>query len=273
MEKELLFVGIQITNNHQLTTNNYIGESIMTELEQQIRESVAADIRQRPAVRVFPITIGDEKFWVKRRLGNGRNQLVKYSVEKEFYYEIARRSIAEMNCPDLVTDLVVLTPDYMVTRDGGSNVKDWLDKDIPEEEKEHILERAGEALASLHQCDIVHGRPALRDMTWDGKHLTFLDWENRMYSKDREEQKAIDLILILQGLCRENYEEEKARVKAILKGYISHGGEGTLEGARAFLQKHHVVGMLTKKLKPFHMVDVESVRKVYEYLLSGEDTF
>ena len=104
-------------------------------------------------------------------------------------------------------------------------------------------------------------------MTWNGEKLAFLDWENRMYSKDLEEQKAIDFLLLLHGLCREDYKEEAARVHAICEGYRHHQGEAVYERAKQFLKKHSTVGMITEKLAPFKMVDVESVRKLYGYLL------
>ncbi len=239
----------------------------MTEIEKQIKLTAEAAMREKPGSRVLSITVEEEKYWIKRKLGNGRNQLVKYSVEKEFYYEIARMTIAGKNCPDLVPEIVLLKPTYMVTRDGGPTVQHWLESDISEERKEILLERMGASLATLHEQDIVHGRPALRDMTWNGEKLTFLDWENRLYSKDLAEQKAIDFLLLLHGLCRENYKEEAARVHAICEGYLAHHGEAVYEGAKAFLKKHSLVGAITEKLAPFKMVDIESVRKLYDYLL------
>lgn len=133
-------------------------------------------IRENPKRRILDFTLEGQKYWIKRKLGNGRNQLVKYSVEKEFYYEIARMTIAGRFHPELVPHMVCLTPDYMVTLDGGPTLKNVLGSKREEAEKEGILEDTGAALASLHHDGIIHGRPALRDITYlDGK-LTFLDW-------------------------------------------------------------------------------------------------
>ena len=110
---------------------------------ERLRRMADRVISERPSDRVLNFTLDGEKYWIKRKLGNGRNQLVKYSVEKEFYYEIARMTIAGRNNPDLVPEIEVLTPDYMVTKDGGPTVKNWLDSDKSEAEKELILEEAG----------------------------------------------------------------------------------------------------------------------------------
>lgn len=158
------------------------------------------------------------------------------------------------------------TPDYMVTLDGGPTLKNVLDSKREEEEKKGILEDTGAALASLHHDGIIHGRPALRDITYlDGK-LTFLDWENRMYARDRETLKALDFLLLLQGICRENYREEKSRVAAVIRGYEENGGAPSVENARHFLKHHSIIGSLVHLLSPFQMKDIESVRKIYDYL-------
>lgn len=192
-------------------------------LMERLRRMADRVISERPSDRVLNFTLDGEEYWIKRKLGNGRNQLVKYSVEKEFYYEIARMTIAGRNNPDLVPEIEVLTPDYMVTKDGGPTVKNWLDSDKSEAEKELILEEAGAAL---------------------------------------------DFILLLQGIYRENYPEARERADALERGYVKNGGEETREEARRFLMKHSIVGSLTRQLAPFKMKDIESVRKIYDHLLT-----
>lgn len=234
--------------------------------EEKISRMAEQMIRENPMKRIISFKLGDQKYWIKRKLSNGRNQLVKYSVEKEFYYEIARMTIAGQAHPELIAPIEVLTSDYMVTKDGGPTLKNWLDSRETETEKENLLEETGRALASLHASGIVHGRPALRDITWKDGKLTFLDWENRLYSQDKEEQKAIDFLLLLQGIYRENYDEEKDRIRALMQGYRENSGKETIEEARKFLKKHTILGSLTKKLSPFHMKDIDSVRKLYDLL-------
>ena len=238
---------------------------MMMEAE-RIRGMAEQLIRENPKERIIDFTLEGQKYWIKRKLGNGRNQLVKYSVEKEFYYEIARMTIAGRFHSELVPDVVLLTPDYMVTLDGEPTLKNILGSKRREEEKEAILEKTGAALAALHHDHIIHGRPALRDITYRDGRLTFLDWENRLYSRNRETLKAIDFLLLLQGICRENYREEKSRVAAVRRGYEENGGAETVEDARRFLKSHGFIGSLVHFLSPFRMKDIESVRKIYDYM-------
>lgn len=234
---------------------------------QELRNAAEKAIREHKSERVISFFWDNEKYWIKRKRGNGRNQLVKYSVEKEFCYEIARMAIAKNVCPDLVPDMPVLAPDYMVTRDGGMTVKDWLDRDIPEEEKRDILRRTGAALCRLHRAGIVHGRPALRDIVFRDGRISFLDWENRHYSKRTEKQEVIDFLLLLEAVYRENYPEEEKWIEAAENGYVDAGGSEIRKDAGAYLQKHGIIGKLARSFSVFHWKDVEPVRKIYRHFL------
>lgn len=87
-----------------------------------------------------------------------------------------------------------------------------------------------------------------------------------MYARDRETLKALDFLLLLQGICRENYREEKSRVAAVIRGYEENGGASSVKNARQFLKLHSIIGSLVHLLSPFQMKDIESVRKIYDYL-------
>lgn len=235
-------------------------------MKNDIQTMAEGIIKEHPESRILHFTLDEKKYWIKRKIGNGRNQWVKYSVEKEFYYALARMRIASEFHPELIPHIVLLTADYMVTEDGGPTLKNILDSDIPEEKKLSILKKAGAGLASLHKDGIIHGRPALRDIAYKDGKFTFLDWESRIYSKDREEQKAIDFLLLLHGIGRENYREERGRMEALTEGYRENGGGKTIQNARTFLARHSIIGKLTHLLAPFKMKDIESIRKLYDYL-------
>lgn len=147
---------------------------------------------------------------------------MKYSAEREFYYEIARISIAA-KLTDCAPEIFFLTDDYMVLKDGGPTVQHWLLSDRPEAEKLHILHAAGRALGQLHQAGLWHGRPALRDIVWDGERIRLLDWENRTYFHDLRQRQAMDVILLLQGMYRESWMKETF-VEAAWQGYLEAGG-------------------------------------------------
>lgn len=53
---------------------------------------------------------------------------------------------------------------------------------------------------------------------------------------------------------------------AVRRGYEENGGAETIEDARRFLKNHGFIGGLVHFLSPFRMKDIESVRKIYDYM-------
>lgn len=238
----------------------------MTKDEKEtIRLMAEQEIAAHPERRIFSFEWDGKTYWIKKKQGNGRNSLVKYSVEKEFYYEIAHISIAA-SAVDSVPDVVLLTDTYMVMRDGGRNIKDQLASDMPEEKKLTMLCAAGEALAKLHHAELYHGRPAMRDMTWDGSRVRFLDWENRTYFTDLPRRQIMDVLLFFQGMYREHWMTE-TYVAAAWEGYEKNGGAALLANAADFLRAHGTLLAIVRALHSFHFKDVESVEKTAAYFL------
>ena len=230
-----------------------------------IKQAAEKEIACHPDQKNIRFKIDDTIFWIKRKYSNKRNRLIKQPPETEFLFEVARIAIAAKACPELVPQIEVLTSEYMVTRDGGPTIEDWMeDPDLPFEEKKKLLYRIGASLAALHNAGVIHGRPAPRDILCStGGKITFLDWESRHYCSRKETQKIQDFLLLLHGICRINYAEERDWLDAIEKGYTDTDKNGIKEKAVRFLRAHPFIGMLTKKLHRFHMTDVEAAEKLY----------
>lgn len=64
----------------------------------------------------------------------------------------------------------------------------------------HILTQAGRALARLHALGLAHGRPAIRDLCWDGAQITFIDLEAGAKLRATPRDQARDVILLLNSV-------------------------------------------------------------------------
>ncbi len=146
--------------------------------DEKIKETAESAILENPDRRIISFSLNGKTYWIKRKLSNQRNTWIKYSAEKEFLYEAARITIAAQARPELVPPVEALTSDYIVTGDSGPSLCDWVENPrLPADRKLHILEMTGEGLAKLHESKIIHGRPALRDITFKNEKITFLDWQ------------------------------------------------------------------------------------------------
>jgi len=60
---------------------------------------------------------------------------------------------------------------------------------------------AGAALAALHGAGVAHGRPALRDMLWDGTQVRFIDFERYRPGPASDRRMALDLLIFLHSIA------------------------------------------------------------------------
>ena len=234
--------------------------------DEKIKTAAEAAIQKNPTRRIISFPWNGVTYWIKRKLSNRRNTWIKYSAEKEFLYEVARITIAARVHPELIPHIEILTPDYIVIADSGPDLCYWMETpDLEKDEKLRILELTGAGLATLHKSDIIHGRPALRDITCKNENITFLDWQSRLYFKDISKQKTQDVLMLLHGLYRENYTEEALYAGALEKGYKNAAGEETWEETSQLLKKYRLIGQAAKKLNRFHWKDLEAAEKIYTH--------
>jgi tRNA A-37 threonylcarbamoyl transferase component Bud32 len=76
-----------------------------------------------------------------------------------------------------VPKVVGLYQDMMVMTCAGPQLRAWLDSTLDCNKRKQALTAAIETLADLHAKGFAHGRPYMRDMTWDGTKIGFLDLE------------------------------------------------------------------------------------------------
>lgn len=140
-------------------------------------------------------------FWLKQpEVVSASWRLIKPNPNKAFQHEInSLINFAKSNAP--VPQLLLTGKDFLVLKDAGPTLADWVeDTTVPENEKKYILSEGVKALLALHQKGLVHGRPALRDMAWNGKQITFIDLET--HHEASEKKQTYDIIIFIHSLCR-----------------------------------------------------------------------
>ncbi len=76
-----------------------------------------------------------------------------------------------------VPQVLAIYQDMLVMTDAGPQFRTWLDTTLDLTQRKTGLATAMLSLADLHSQGLAHGRPYMRDMTWDGKTIGFLDLE------------------------------------------------------------------------------------------------
>ena len=146
---------------------------------QLLRELVEAMILGS-SLRVQMLHLPDgRRFWVKRAEDLSlRFRLLKGDARQSFEAErTALNFLAERGLP--VVEIALDGSDYMVTPHVGRTLRDLLLAPATGlEDVAAAFSEAGYALASLHNAGFAHGRPALRDICWDGEEVRFIDLEH-----------------------------------------------------------------------------------------------
>ncbi|WP_341327044.1 hypothetical protein [Methylotuvimicrobium sp. KM2] len=167
-------------------------------------ESFSADLhrlakqqlQEHAGARTFKLVYQQQAFWIKQSqiahpriwhwLGAvvailSRNPLLKPTVAtggpEALKAEASRlRKLAALGVS--VPQIVAEGKDWFMLNDIGRPLTGWIrDPEVSREQKRTIVKKASEQLALLHSQGLWHGRPAFRDMAYDGQFFGFLDFE------------------------------------------------------------------------------------------------
>lgn len=185
-----------------------------------------------PFARVRPLVLPDgRRFWLKRveRL-SARMRLQKGDPARAFAAERAGlRLLAEKGVP--VPAVVAEGQDYLVMPDAGPTlVRVVADASLTDGARLAAFAAAGRALALLHWAGMVHGRPAVRDICWDGCAARFIDLERLRRARRGGWWQAVDLLVLAQSAFT-RWPEDDRWLAASFAAYRGAGPEGAVRRA------------------------------------------
>jgi tRNA A-37 threonylcarbamoyl transferase component Bud32 len=196
-------------------------------LEQRLTAALA-----EPPRRVRRVDLPDgRRFWLKRveRL-SGRLRLQKGDPERAFAAEReGLQALTEAGLP--VARVALEGPGWMLLPDAGPVLpKVVADPGREEAEKLAALARAGRALGLLHWAGMVHGRPAVRDICWDGQEARFIDLERFRPGRRGGPWQAVDVLILAQSAFV-LWPEDSRWLDAALAAYAVNAPEGAMDRA------------------------------------------
>lgn len=166
-----------------------------------LRSSVGQLLAAAP-LRIQSLTLPDgQRFWMKRveKLPL-RLWLQKGSPTAAFAAELLGLSVlGDRGLP--VAPIALEGPGFVVMPDVGRTLQAMLvDASVPLRDITLAFGRAGRSLAQLHLAGFVHGRPAIRDICWDGDEARFIDLERFSLSRRGARSQALDIVMFVQTL-------------------------------------------------------------------------
>jgi tRNA A-37 threonylcarbamoyl transferase component Bud32 len=194
-------------------------------LQQRVKAALA-----EPARRVRAVDLPDgRRFWLKRveRL-SGRLRLQKGDPGRAFAAEReGLRAFTEAGLP--VARVALEGPDWMLLPDAGLVLPRVVaDPARSDQEKLAAFAQAGRALGLLHWAGMVHGRPAVRDICWDGQEARFIDLERFRLGRRGGLWQAVDVVMFAQTAVT-HWPEDRRWLDAALDAYAANAPEGAME--------------------------------------------
>lgn len=194
------------------------------DLETSVQAALAEPFR-----RVRPVMLPDgRRFWLKRveRL-SGRLRLQKGDPAQAFAAERdGLQALAKAGLP--VAGVALEGPGWVLMPDAGPVLPELVaDAGRSEAEKLAAFGRAGWALGQLHWAGMVHGRPAVRDICWDGTEARFIDLERFRHGRRGGPWQAADVVMFAQTAFT-LWPEDPRWLDAALSAYAVNAPEGAM---------------------------------------------
>lgn len=218
----------------------------MTDLD--LNRALAKALAEPPQ-RVRAVVLPDgRRFWLKRveRL-SGRLRVQKGDPARAFAAEReGLRVLASAGLP--VAGVAAEGPDWVLMPDAGPVLTEVVaDEGIGEVEKLRAFAEAGRALGRLHWAGMAHGRPAVRDVCWDGQVARFIDLERFRRAERAGFWQAADVVMFAQTAFTA-WPEDARWLEAALGAYAENAPEGAMAAVRRLAHRLGLVGWLAAGL-------------------------
>ena len=167
-------------------------------------------------------------------------------------------------------EVLAFNDDMLIIRHLGPQLRDALDQMKDAEQRLAVMKIATAELARLHNAGLAHGRPYLRDMTWDGDKIGFLDLEeNPVDVMPLASAQARDVWIFLSAASRFARDPQEKNVYrpdvifALLSEYKRHAGETTLPVLATFIRRMRPVRYLLERPYLWHKVGSDVRQSVF----------
>ncbi|MGX9462124.1 serine/threonine protein phosphatase [Shewanella sp. A14] len=222
------------------------------------QQYVAKVFREHRGERVVSFEFQGKRYWLKQveQLA-GAMRLLKQNSAAALNKEIGvLTALSRRGAP--VPAVVDFGDGYMVVEDAGDTINHLLDH-INKASWQPILNDASTALAKLHCMQLAHGRPALRDISWQAGEVKFIDFEANQQHKSLISQQIRDLLVFIHSLYR-YIGPNNSVINQAIDCYRSAGGEAIWQKAKQFLASWQ---WLYYFARPFRNMGGKDLKPVY----------
>lgn len=168
-------------------------------LPQALKTALGQALSEAPE-RVRRVSAGGRAVWLKQvEQLSLRWRIQKGDTRRAF--EADRNALHILHNMGLPVPAVVAEgPDFFATSEVGTPISALIQARPDRAELTAVLYAAGQSLGRLHSAGVVHGRPKVRDICWDGQAARLIDFER--YRQDRRSKSLLaqDMMVLLHSV-------------------------------------------------------------------------
>lgn len=202
-----------------------------------------------PDARIARLEDEGQTLWAKKaETLSLRWRLQKGDPMKAFRADVAgHHAFANAGVP--VPDIAAEGENFIVTADCGPTLSHILVNRLgTEADRSKAFHAAGAELAKMHAKGLSHGRPAVKDMCWDGQSIVLLDFERYSPARNTPRGHMYDLIIFIHSIYGFVPKDTPEALSAA-DGYREADTIGTWDRAAAWCQKMRWLDPITKPLQ------------------------
>ncbi len=227
---------------------------------------VAQELAKYRGERIHSFLYAGERYWLKQpECAKGIERWLKPNPKGAFQKELKQlQYLNEQGAP--VAELVLWGEDFFVLKDVGISASSYIEhREQTEEFINAMLQKCGETLANLHRQNLIHGRPALRDMVYKNGEIHFVDFENAQNVKNLAWQKVRDSLLYLHSLGRAEHLSAEQMHKAI-KNYQKACEPKVWQDILHWVNKYRPIYQFLCLFKKIARTDLRAIYHLFEQL-------
>lgn len=196
--------------------------------------------------RISRLEHDGQTIWVKKRehltlrlrLQKG-NANTAFSAERDALHQLQAAGVP-------VPKIIAEGPDYFATADSGPSLKQLLIGPATDQTEAYL--EAGKQLALMHQKQLSHGRPSLKDICWKDGRITFLDFERFHHKRNTPKGHMQDLVIMVFSAYAIT-ESDCPEIDALIKGYRENDPENSWQAAVLWCANKGWIDVITKPIQ------------------------
>jgi len=241
------------------------------QIDEELYEQLQKEVEENGAGRMHSFLWQGERVWLKQAEKVRNSTWISFSRwvcgilgmqifqpgstpdgAKALKLETGRlRRMTRLGLP--VPKLIGAGPGWLVIADAGRPADKVLtDWELPHGYRLTVLRELARSLACLHKAGFHHGRPALRDMAWNGekRKVAVFDLEDGILPGLRpEKRKQRDFLLFIQSIYKECEEDREEFATEAMKTYREEYPEGYSAAVEYFGSFDAVYGLFSVLLR------------------------